>query len=72
MYSFIDDYMETSHYSLLGVSIAPGFDYNDLRTAPYGCLVDLWNLNRRNLPFLFEIKTFFYNNQKFVSIAHKQ
>lgn len=33
--------METQYFSLLGVSIAPGFDYNDLRTAPYGCLVDL-------------------------------
>ena len=38
---FIEDSLDTSSYSLVGVSIAPGFDYNDLRTAPYGCLLEL-------------------------------
>jgi len=36
-----DDYLSTNSYSLVGVSVAPGFDYNDLRTAPYGCIQEL-------------------------------
>ena len=40
-YCFIEDFLDTSSYSLVGVSIAPGFDYNDLRTAPYGCLMEI-------------------------------
>lgn len=38
---FEGDCLNTLNYSLVGVSVAPGFDYNDLRTAPYGCLLEI-------------------------------
>ena len=37
----LDDHLCAKDYSIVGVTIAPGFDYNDLRTAPYGCLMEL-------------------------------
>ena len=33
--------LDTPNFSIVGVSVAPGFDYNDLKTAPYGCLMEL-------------------------------
>ena len=38
---FSDDDLSTNSYSVVGVSIAPGFDYNDMKTAPYGCILEL-------------------------------